>query len=503
MPTTMTAETTERRAQPAGETASPLRRAQGSLRSFPSSLRTRILLPFIAFLALAVASSVLVTREVLLIRLDQRIHRDLVQEAAELRRLARGNDPTTGRPFGSRVRSIFSVYLERNVPSRDEAMITFVDGRLYLRSRAVLPYRLDRDPDVVARWRTLDRPDRGRVETPAGRVEYLAVPLRAGDQTSGVFVAAIFRDRQKGEIEAAVRGAGGVGLGILLLGSLLAWRLARRTVEPVESLTSAARSISGTDLTRRIPVTGTDEVAQLAETFNDMVDRLERAFASQRSFVDDAGHELKTPLTIVRGHLELLEDDPAERRQTLRLVLEELDRMQRIVDDLLLLAKREQPDFLRLETVDVERLTDGLHAKVAALAPRKWVVESRARGVVVADRQRMTQAIVQLADNAARVTQEGDEIRLGSTISGAEARFWVSDRGPGIPVAEQRRIFERFRRGGAGSRSEGAGLGLAIVKAIAEAHNGRVELTSRPGEGATFAVVIPVDQPPATEEGEP
>ncbi len=375
-----------------------------------------------------------------------------------------------------------------------------VDGRPYLRSRAVVPYRLDRDPAVVARWRALDRPDRGRVETPEGRVEYLAVPLRSAAGTRGVFVAAMFRDRQKADIEAAVRAAGGVGLLILVLGSLLAWRLARRTVEPVESLTSAARSVSGTDFSRRIPVSGYDEVAQLAETFNDMVDRLEGAFASQRSFVDDAGHELKTPLTIVRGHVELLGDDPAERRQTLRLVLEELDRMQRIVDDLLLLAKREQPDFLHLEAVDVETLTNGLHARVAALAPREWVVESRARGVVVADGHRLTQAIVQLADNAARVTQEGDAIRLGSAIAGEEARFWVSDGGPGIPVADQRRIFERFRRGAGSGRSEGAGLGLAIVKAIAEAHNGRVELASRPGEGATFTLVIPVDQPPAEED---
>ncbi len=498
---TMTTETTEAAPQASRAGNSSVREAvRRRLRWVPSSLRTRILVPFIGFLALAVASSVLVTREVLLIRLDQRIHAELRQEAAELRRLARGNDPTTGRPFGSRVRRIFSVYLERNVPSRNEALITFVEGRPYLRSRAVLPYRLDEDPRLVARWGGLERPDRGRVQTSEGRVEYLAVPLRSGNRTRGVFVAAIFRDHQKAEIETAVRGAGAVGLGVLLLGSLLAWRLARKAVEPVASLTGTARSISDTDLSRRIPVTGYDEVAQLAETFNEMIERLERAFASQRSFVDDAGHELKTPLTIVRGHLELLGDDPVERRQTLGLVIEELDRMHRIVDDLLLLAKRGQPDFLRLETVEIEELTDAVHGKVTALAPRDWVVESRGRGVIVADRQRLTQALVQLADNAARVTAQGADICLGSAIVGDEARFWVSDRGPGIPLAEQGRIFERFRRGGGASRSEGAGLGLAIVKAIAEAHHGRVDVASRPGEGAIFTVVIPVDQPAVAKE---
>ena len=226
-----------------------------------------------------------------------------------------------------------------------------------------------------------------------------------------------------------------------------------------------------------------------------MLDRLERAFESQRRFVDDAGHELRTPLTIARGHLELLEDDPDERRQTVELVLDELDRMRRIVDDLLLLAKHEQPDFLNLETVEVGALTDELHAKITALAPRDRVVATRGRGVIVADRQRVTQAVVQLAQNAAGVTQEGERIELGSTVADGRARIWIRDHGPGIPYGDQERIFGRFRRGGEG-RSEGAGLGLAIVKAIAEAHHGRVEVASRPGEGSTFTLIVPVDQPP-------
>ena len=492
---TGTTETT-RRSEAVG--SARLRIPWARLGRVPTSLRTRILVPFIGFLALATVSSVLVTREVMLIRLDQRIDAELVQESAELRQLVRGNDPATGRPFGSRARRIFQVYLQRNVPSPNEALITFVDGRPYLRSRAVLPYRLDRDPRLVARWGRIRTSERGQVQTPAGRVEYLAAPLRAGRETRGVFVTAIFRDREKEEIEAAMRAAGGVGLAILLLGSLLAWRIARRIVEPVASLTRTARSISESDLSRRIPLLGRDEVAQLAATFNEMLDRLERAFASQRRFADDAGHELKTPLTIVRGHLELLDDDPDERRQALALVMDELDRMQRIVDDLLLLAKRERPDFLDLATVEVGALTDELHAKVTALAPREWVVESRGRGVIVADRQRVTQAIVQLAENAARVTEEGAWIGVGSAVADGEARFWVRDRGPGIPYEEQGRLFERFRRGSGFARSGGAGLGLAIVKAIADAHHGRVEVESRPGAGATFTMVVPID-PPAKE----
>ncbi|HEV3464061.1 MAG TPA: HAMP domain-containing sensor histidine kinase, partial [Actinomycetota bacterium] len=435
-------------------------------------------------------------RQVLHARLDERIHAELVQESEELRRLAAdGVDPDTGRPFGANVERIFRVYLERNVPSPNEALITFVDGEPFLRSAQVMPFRLDQDRALAARWGSVRQPDRGRVQTPAGPVEFLAVPLQTGQRTSGVFVAAIFRDLQRAEADAAVRAATAVGLGVLVLGSLLAWRLAGNVAEPVADLTRTARTISETDLSRRIPVRGRDEVAQLATTFNEMLERLDRAFGSQRQFLDDAGHELRTPLTIVRGHLELLEDDPQERRETIELVLDELDRMQRIVNDLLLLAKREQPDFLNLTTVDVGPLTEELHAKVVALAPRRWGLESRGRGVIVADRQRLTQAVVQLAQNAARYGSDDGPIALGSSVAGGEARFWVRDTGPGIPAEQQEQLFERFRRGPGRQRAEAAGLGLAIVKAIAEAHHGRVEVQSRPGAGSTFTVVVPVDQP--------
>jgi two-component system, OmpR family, sensor kinase len=456
----------------------------------------RVLAWFVGLLVLATVASVLVIRQVLLSRLDQRIDAELVQESRELRQLALvGIDPATGERFGSDVERIFTVYLQRNVPSPNEAFITFVAGKPFLRSAQVVPYRLDQDPQLVARWGAVRQPDRGRVQTPAGPVEYVAVPLQRNVDTEGVFVAAVFRDLEQAEADAAVRAAGVVGLAVLLLGSLLAWRLAGRVVDPVTALTRTARSISESDLSRRIPVRGRDEVAQLAATFNEMLERLERAFGSQRRFLDDAGHELRTPLTIVRGHLELLEDDPVERRETVALVMDELDRMGRIVNDLLLLAKREQPDFLHLDVVEVGALTEELHAKVVTLAPRRWDLESRGRGVVVADRQRLTQAMVQLAQNAVRYSGEEAPIGLGSVVADGQARFWVRDRGPGVPAEQQEQLFERFRRGPGRRHSEAAGLGLAIVKAIAEAHHGRVEVDSRPGVGATFTVVIPVDQP--------
>ncbi|MGH3774444.1 MAG: histidine kinase dimerization/phospho-acceptor domain-containing protein [Pseudonocardiaceae bacterium] len=119
----------------------------------------------------------------------------------------------------------------------------------------------------------------------------------------------------------------------------------------------AAAQIGEDDLTRRIPVRGNDDIAALAEQFNAMMERLQAAFATQREFLDDASHELRTPITIIRGNLELLGDDPAERAEDIRLCLDELDRMTRIVDDLLLLAKSERPDFVRPEPVELAELT--------------------------------------------------------------------------------------------------------------------------------------------------
>ncbi|HEX5800388.1 MAG TPA: HAMP domain-containing sensor histidine kinase [Gaiellaceae bacterium] len=462
-----------------------------------ASIRVRILVGFVGMLALATIGSVLVAREVITSRLDERIDRDLAQEASELRRLAAGVDPATGEPFGDDVRRIFRVFFAQNTPSRGEAVLTFVDGEPFLRSRQVVGYRLDQDPQLVEHWGSLTQSERGEVDTPAGPVDFLAVPLHDDGRVLGVFVVSFFRELEANVVDDATIATAGVGLAVLLIGSLLAWRVAESVLRPVRTVTQTARSITDTDFSRRIDVQGNDEVAELAAAFNATLDRLESAFVTQRRFLNDAGHELKTPLTIVTGHLELLGEEPAEREATLALVLDELDRMSRIVNDLLLLAKAEAPDFLHLETVDVGVLTDEVQTKAAALAPRRWTVDARGRGLVVADRQRLTQALMQLAENAAKQTEEDDEIAVGSQVEDGEARFWVRDEGPGIPRDDQARVFTRFSRGAGSHRGEGSGLGLSIVQAIAQAHHGRVELASREGAGATFTLVLPVDQPEA------
>lgn len=475
----------------------PVSRVAG-WRRIMSSARSRVMASYIVLLALSSVVSVVFIRQVLLVRLDEQINEGLVQEASEFNRLVEGSDPRTGEKFGTDLNRIFDVYFDRNVPGEGEEILSIVEGEPYKSVRAYdASYQLAELTDAVEGWAALTRSDRGEVETPTGVARYLAVPIKlepegGGRVVRGTFVIANFPDYERGEIDDVLRVATVVSLSVLLLASLFAWSVAGRVLAPLKLLANTARSITESDLTRRIPVRGHDEVSELARTFNDMLDRLEEAFATQREFLDDAGHELRTPITIIRGHLELLEEDPEERRHTIELVMDELDRMARIVNDLLLLAKAEQPDFLDLGPVEVEGLTADVYSKASALAPREWRLERADAGVLLADRQRLTQALIQLAQNATQHTSDGDVIALGSAVSDGQARFWVRDTGPGIPLEDQPRIFDRFVRGNNnGGRWEGAGLGLSITRAIAEAHHGKVTVQSRPGAGATFTVVIP------------
>ncbi|GHJ93575.1 hypothetical protein SNE510_30940 [Streptomyces sp. NE5-10] len=217
----------------------------------------------------------------------------------------------------------------------------------------------------------------------------------------------------------------------LLLTTGIGRVVAGRVLAPVRVVRTTAAELTERGLTQRIPVQGKDDIAALAATFNAMLDRLERAFAGQRQFVDDAGHELRTPITIVRGHLELMGDDPAERAETVRLVTDELDRMSRIVEDLLLLAKAERPDFVRTEDVQLAELTADVFVKARALGDRDRVLDGVADREASLDAQRITRAMVQLARNAVQHTVPGARIAIGARTAAGRIEPYVADRGPG------------------------------------------------------------------------
>ena len=462
-----------------------------------SGLRGRLLLRYVALLAMATVASVVLVRAIVFERVQERIQGSLDQEVQELRVFIERDQHLPGESSEERARRVFDEFLQSDIPERGEVSVTFIDGEPASRSRELASsYRLDLDPEIVALWSGLSEPTRGTVETPAGPVDFVGVPAFADPNLDANFVVAIFRAVEDEEVDQVTVAALGVGLIVMFIGAVLAARIARRALVPVEAVTHTARSISDTDLSQRIEVEGTDEIARLAHTFNAMLDRLEHAFNAQREFINDAGHELRTPITIVTGHLDVLDDDPEERARTVALLMDELERMARMVDDLLVLTVADRPDFLALQTVDVAALTEELNRKMRALAKRRWTIDESGQGWIVGDRQRLTQAIMQLIQNAADHTEEGDEIALGSSVDEERVRFWVRDEGAGVSAEDRERIFDRFARGqGSSGRSEGAGLGLAIVKVIAKAHHGRVTLDSELGQGSRFTIEMPLDQP--------
>ncbi|CAM3754456.1 HAMP domain-containing histidine kinase [Nocardiopsis gilva] len=448
-----------------------------------------------------------VTWQALRAEVDDRVDRALTQEADEFQEFAAiGTDPSTGRRFAD-VDTLFRTHLSGQHPDRNEIIFGYVDkaagatvptGRVRQGQEPLFDVSADR----AARRKILDSPNaRGVIETPEGllRWEKLRVePPGSGTAANpgGWFVIGYFVDADMAGVNRTVRTLVLVSLAGLVLTGAAAWWVAGQILAPIRLVRQTAAQITEEDLTRRIAVPGNDDVAALAEQFNAMLDRLEDAFSAQRRFVDDASHELRTPITIVRGHLEVMGDGPEERREVVRLVTDELDRMARIVEDLLLLAKAQRPDFLHPLRVPVAELTSDVDAKVRALGDRAWRLDEIGEGTVHLDPQRVTQAMVQLASNAVRHTVPGDEIHIGSKVSddGSTVTFWVGDSGPGIAAEEQERIFERFARGdtGRGDRP-GAGLGLAIVRAITDAHHGTVDVRSAPGAGAVFTLAFPAD----------
>jgi signal transduction histidine kinase len=422
--------------------------------------------------------------------LDEEVKVDLRQEAQEFEILAGGIDPRTGQPFGDDIEAIFDLYFRREVVDEGESLLAFIGAELYQSERAAGVVGVAELDQAVGYWLSLPEREEGQLDTPVGQVRYIALPLPLDERArTGTFVVANFPAQERGEIDDAVRTQALTQFGTIVLASLLGLALAGRVLRPLRSLADTAQTISETDLTRRIAVRGQDEASRIAGAFNDMLGRLERAFAAQRQFLDDASHELRAPLTVIRGHIELLEfeGEPEERAATITLITDEIERMSRIVEDLLLLAKAERPDFFTMEPVDIAELTTDVYRKAAVLCAREWRLESTAPAFIRADGQRLTQAMMQLAQNVCDHTDDRASVGIGSRVEDGAVRLWVHDSGSGVPREDAQRIFERFVKGS--DRSGGSGLGLSIVAAIAKAHGGYAHLG--PGPGARFEIVVP------------
>lgn len=461
------------------------------------SARNRIIGWMMLLVALALIAEVAIAAQVFNNRADADMDQELIHEGTKLRDFAtRAMDPATGMPF-VRADELLTAYLGVAVPNGDETLFSMVDGHPSHRARENPLARLDKDDAFLATIEGIDAPTAGRGSSAAGPIHWAVYPVAVeGDPTAAALVVIEFAAPVRAEVRATVQILGIISAIALALAGLASWQVAGRVLGPIRTLRHTAEGIGQQDLGKRIDVSGRDDVAALAHTFNAMLDRLEAAFEGQQRFLDDASHELRTPITVVRGHVELMGDSQEDRERTMELVVDELRRMDRLVDDLVLLARAERPDFLRPVGTDVSDLVMDSLAKASALGDRAWAVDGLPELSVVADGQRLTQALMQLAANAVRHTQLGDRISIGASIVGSRLHLSVTDEGVGIAEQDRAGIFDRFARAGyhgdGGRRGEGAGLGLAIVSSIATAHGGRVLLNSALGEGSMFTLDLPL-----------
>ncbi len=290
-----------------------------------------------------------------------------------------------------------------------------------------------------------------------------------------------------------------VGLVTLLLAAAAGWLLASFTTKPMRRMTEVAEGVDGGDLSSRMPISETrnDEVRRLAESFNGMLDRLEGAFTRQRAFVADASHDLRTPLTIVKGQLEVLsrqsEPTAEDVSRVSSIVAAATARMERLVDDMLLLAQAESDEGLTFEKCDLQPLFEAEIEGFTETSDRHFVVGEVTADEVLVDRERLARVMSNLIANAVAHTGSGGTIEVSAVKAGTRVEIAVDDDGPGVPEAMRARVFDRFTRldESRSSSQGGSGLGLAIVKAIAEAHGGSVACLSSPLGGARFVVSLP------------
>ena len=464
---------------------------------FPLSTRMRLAAGLVG---VVLASGILVylgLRTVLVSQMEHRIHASLVQEYHEFERFLRLGRDDAGKRVDGNLRNAGVLFLQRSVLDPNEVVIVIDHRRGVAGSLSgALARPLEDDAALTARWRGATEARVQRTRAGDEHIVSLAVPVLREGAREGTFVVARVMSADRRHVEDALRAVAWVTAGAVLLTALAAWWLAGRLTGPLRVMTDTARRITDQDLSLRLhDPGGADEVAVMVRTFNSMLDRLEHALGTQREFLDDAGHELRTPLTVLRGNLDQLRDGtvpPDERDAVIALVDEEVGRMTRIVDDLVALARAQRPDFLRVRPVDLPDLVHAVERRVRMIPGPRWVPLPGA-GVVEADPDRITQALLNLAVNAARYSPAGAPVEIGSTIIGGEAVLWVHDSGPGVAPAERERIFRRHERGTERART-GRGLGLAIARAIAEAHGGSLTLADAAGGGgARFELRIPVD----------
>jgi heavy metal sensor kinase len=469
----------------------------------PRGIRLRLVLAISAVSVAAVAASFFALHETTAANLRSRIDRELNEQYAEFQQrvLSNGNvrDPATLQGASERF-----VAGQRYHP----------EARIYLISPQGLPPVTNQERIVNEE---LAESHSGNSESgeaggggivsaedglttistdETGKLRVLTEPIVFGGARIGTFRVADPLTSVDQALESLRNRFIAVGLGALVLSVIIAIWLANLISRPLRRMAAVASAVDSGDLSHRIDYSGDDEVGVLAEAFNHMLDRLEEGFRLQRDFVSDASHELRSPLTVLRGRIEQLSDHAGDREAVAteaHELMREVRRMERLTEDMLTLAKAERGGLVQRRRVPIDDFVEDLRRDLPLLGPRHYNVESSVHGDLEADPDRLAQVLRNLVTNAVRHTSADGHIGISIGSENGTAVFAVSDDGTGIEPDQLGRIFDRFHRTDEGrSRAEGgSGLGLAIARAIVEAHGGSIAAESPPGDGATIRFSIP------------
>ena len=345
----------------------------------------------------------------------------------------------------------------------------------------------------------------GLIENGLQRWRVYVLPVDTSMQVDGHVARYVVATASLMELDMSLRRVWRFMMLIAVVGNVVTfatgWLLAGRALRPVLTLTEAARRIARSGaFAQRVPTDmPRDELGRLAETFNEMLERLERSHAAQARFVSDASHELRAPLTVIQANLELLEHQPAmsavEREAAVQVAHAETARLARLVADLLVLARADTGVPMRHDQVDLDRIVLDVLDEARLVAPLRRIEIATLDPVVVAgDADRLKQLVLNLVENAIRYTSVDGRISARLRRVGAVAEIEVRDNGIGIPAGDLPRVFERFYRADpARTRNAGGtGLGLSIALWIARQHGGDIVLASEPGRGTVATVRLPV-----------
>ena len=445
-------------------------------------IRLRLTIAFAGVLTVVLGASGLVLYTEFERDLDEVIDRDLSARASDMAALvSQGRDAQRAlAESGERLAQIYDP-----------------DGRVVASTVAFADTRALSPRQVGQATRERLRID--RVSTPIGDARMRALPATAGARTPVVIAVGEPLARTDSSLDRLRQLLLIAGPLALLLATYAGYQVARAALRPVERMRTRAEQITEHDTAERLPVPATsDEIEALGHTFNELLDRLDAALARERRLLSDASHELRTPLAVLRTEVQLAlrgQRDARELREALESVGHETERLSRLAEDLLVLARSDQGRLpIRGEPLDAgELLEAAAHRAQAAAgaAGRRVVAENHAAdgAVAFADPDRAAQALDNLVANA--LAYGRGEVRLTAREVAGQVELHVADQGEGFPPELLERAFDRFSRGGPGRSGEGTGLGLAIVDAIARAHRGSAHAVNRDGQGADVWIELP------------